>query len=92
MMIWRGLGFLVPLIWIGGLLLTEAMTGEQTYEHSGWPKFVAGLIGGAGIAIAGALLNENRTAANTHTFFFLDVRAWALVSVVAGIFLSMGSC
>jgi hypothetical protein len=91
MMIWRGFGFLVPVIWVAGLVLTEMMIGEQTYEHHGWPKFVACLVGAIGIAIAGGLLNQDRAPGNTHTFFFVDMRVWALVSVAAGIFLAMGS-
>jgi hypothetical protein len=90
MMIWKGFGFLVPLIWAGALVLTEVMIGEQTYEHNGWPKFVACLVGAIGIAVAGGLLNQGRAPGDTHTFFFVDMRVWALISVALGIYLSIG--
>ena len=68
------------------------MTGEQTYEHNGWPKFVACLIAAVGIALAGEALNRGRAAGDTHTFFFLDMQAWAPICVLFGIFFSLGSC
>ncbi len=40
--IWRGLGFLVPLIGIAGLLVTQSVVGDAYYQAHGWPKFVAG--------------------------------------------------
>jgi hypothetical protein len=46
LIIWRGLGFLVPLIGIGALLATQSVIGNAYYDSHGWPKFVAGLVAG----------------------------------------------
>ena len=45
MIIWQGLGFIVPLVLIGILALVEAMTeaalhDDQYYQEHGWPILV----------------------------------------------------
>ena len=44
LIIWRGLGFLVPLIGIAALLAPQSVIGNGYYQSHGWPKFVAGVV------------------------------------------------
>jgi hypothetical protein len=37
-------GFLVPLIGIAGLWVTQSAVGSGYYQAHGWPKFAAGLV------------------------------------------------
>jgi hypothetical protein len=90
LIIWRGLGFLVPVIWLASTLVTYMVLGNGTYEHNGWPKFVAGLFAALGIGWAGVKLNEQRAAGDTHTFFFLNMEVWAFIALGFGIFLAAG--
>lgn len=85
---WRGLGFLVPLVWVASLLITSGLVGERYYEAHGWPKLLAGLLAAVATGILGARLNKDRSGSNTHTFFFLNMEIWALISVVIGIWLA----
>jgi hypothetical protein len=80
--IWRGYGFLMPLIWLAGLLATYGLVGHQTYESHAWPKVLAGIVTAIAIGWTGATLNQNRPAGNKHTFFFMNMEAWAVVSLV----------
>jgi hypothetical protein len=69
LIIWRGLGFLVPLIGIGALLATQSVIGNGYYQSHGWPKFVAGLVGGLLVLLAGYGLNKDRPSETpTHSF------------------------
>jgi len=90
LIIWRGLGFLVPVIWLASTLVTYMVLGNGTYEHNGWPKFVAGLVAALAIGWAGVKLNGQRTAGDTHTFFFLSMEVWAFIALGFGVFLAAG--
>ena len=79
--IWRGLGFLVPLIGIAGLLATQSVVGNGYYQAHGWPKFAAGLVAGLLVLLAGCGLNKNRQS--PHVLFHsrrdlgsADLRLW----------------
>src|SRR5262245_61144370 len=63
MIIWSGLGFLVPVIAFLQLFLTEAavegmLRDDTYYQTHGWPKLVAFLIAAAIIWPLGNLLNR----------------------------------
>jgi hypothetical protein len=90
LIIWRGLGFLVPVIWLASAVLTNVLVGGVTYEHNGWPKFVAGLVAALVIGWAGGKLNAHRASGGTHTFFFLNMEVWAWISLFFGIILAAG--
>ena len=89
LIIWRGLGFLVPLIGIGALLATQSVIGNGYYDSHGWPKFVAGLVAGLLVLLAGCGLNKDRPSGNNHTFFFIPVEAWGVIIFVYGIVASL---
>ena len=65
MIIWSGWGFVVAVIGIGCLLLTElgveaAMKDDQYYQNNGWPKLVALLIAAVIVWPLGRALNRPR--------------------------------
>jgi hypothetical protein len=88
---WKGFGILVPLIWFAAALIVSYLVGPPYYEIHGWPKLVAGLVAAVVIGWAGSKLNENRPQGNRHSFFFLDMEIWALISVIGGIVLAVKS-
>jgi hypothetical protein len=87
--IWRGLGFLVPLIGIAGLLVTQSVVGDAYYQAHGWPKFAAGLVVGLLVLLTGCGLNKNRPSGNNHTFFFIPVEMWGVLIFVFGVVASL---
>lgn len=63
--IWSGLGFLVPLIAFGcclavQLLSEAAFHDENYYQSHGWPKLVALVVAAAIVAIVGRLLKRRQ--------------------------------
>jgi hypothetical protein len=61
MIIWSGLGFLVPLIAFGFLLATQvalnALNGAGFYESHGWAKFLALTVAGIVVWLLGTYLH-----------------------------------
>ena len=84
LIIFRGLGFLVPLIGIAALLATQAIVGSGYYDAHGWPKFAAGVVAGLLILLIGIGINKDRPSGNNHTFFFIPVEAWGVLAIVCG--------
>ena len=60
--VWTGLGWLVPVIWIVALVLTQssidAVYGEGFYTANAWPKQAALLVAAVPICILGIYLNH----------------------------------
>jgi len=58
---WSGWGFLVPVIWIGFFVLTQAglnaVIGPNTYESAEWPKLLAGILSAVTIWFVGKRVN-----------------------------------
>lgn len=98
-LIWRGWGWLVPVIVIAAFVATQlglnAAIGENTYESAEWPKYMAAGVAAALIGLAGYLLNYKyrKVAVNeetgekhkapSHHFFFVPMEFWAVVVPVA---------
>jgi Trk-type K+ transport system membrane component len=89
LIIWRGLGFLVPMIAIAGLWLTESMVGSAYYQAHGWPKFAACAVAGLLVLLIGSSVNKNRPSRNNHTFFFIPFEIWGVILFVGGIVSSL---
>lgn len=63
MIIWSGLGFLIPIIGFGCLLLGEAVTESlfqdtSYYQNHGWPKLAGLLIAAALVHLLGTALDR----------------------------------
>jgi hypothetical protein len=89
LIVWRGFGFLAPVIAIAALLGTQAVIGNSYYDSHGWPKFVAGLVAGLLVLLAGYGLNKDRPSGNNHTFFWIPVEAWGVIIFIYGIVASL---
>ena len=103
MIIWSGLGFLVPGISFACFLLTQmAMTSifndAKYYTEHGWPKFLAclmaaGLVGVVGLWLSGGRVyidkgtGEQVTIRRSHSFFLIPVVYWAPMIAVGGLVL-----
>ena len=88
LIVWRGLGFLVPIIGFACALLTEraanAIARDDTfYTKQGWPILLAMAIAAAIIWPLGRALN--RYDRNAHSFFVLPMEFWALACLAVGV-------
>jgi hypothetical protein len=100
MIIWSGLGFLVPGISFACFLLMElAMTSifndAKYYTEHGWPKLLACLMAAGLVGVVGLWLSQGRTYVDktgqkvtirrSHSFFFIPVLYWAPLIAVLGL-------
>jgi hypothetical protein len=86
---WRGLGFLVPLIFLGSLGIGSAVMGHSYFGAHGWPKLLTAVIAAITTALLGERLNRNKPEGHTHAFFLLNMENWALVFVGLGIWMAV---
>jgi hypothetical protein len=101
MIIWSGLGFVVPIIPIACFFVTQfALTSifnDATYysQHS-WPKLMVWLMAVGTVGLVGWLLSrgsvftdkttgEAVTIRRSHTFFFIPVIYWAPIVAAIGL-------
>jgi hypothetical protein len=82
--VWRGWGFVVPLIWFVSLWIAQigvnTVFGGGTYESYGIFKIIASVPIGIGVWVVGNLLNENITSIrNRHSLFFIPVEHWGAI-------------
>jgi hypothetical protein len=88
LIVWRGLGFLVPIIGFACALLTElavdGIAGQDSfYTKQGWPILLAMAIAAAIIWPLGRALN--RYDRNAHSLFVLPMEYWALACFAIGV-------
>jgi hypothetical protein len=95
LIIWKGLGFLVPVIAFACFLLMDFLTGrvdETYYSNHAWPMIVAGLLAAAIIGPLGWWLNrrpgrtlrdeatgERVTLRSAHSLFWVPMEYWAII-------------
>lgn len=93
--IWRGYGWLVPVIAIAALVGTQlsldSLFGADTYTSNEWAKLVALGVAATGLAITGYVFNFRKRAvfvdeetgekrkSNSHTFFWIPIEFWAVI-------------
>ncbi len=62
LVVWRGLGWLVPVVAFAALILSQlavdAVYGEGFYTATAWPKQVAFIVAAFAISILGIYLNH----------------------------------
>lgn len=95
LIIWRGFGWLVPVIIVASFLLSEAgldaVYGEGFYIANEWSPIAAIVIGSLLIAFLGYFLNHKKRIIHVdpesgkkkkspaHTLFFIPIEAWAII-------------
>jgi len=95
LIIWRGFGWLVPLIAFAGFLVMQlsldALYGEEYYSNNEWPKLAAVLASSFIIALLGYYLNFRKRITVTdestgkskkspaHALFFIPIQFWAII-------------
>ncbi|HEX8072424.1 MAG TPA: hypothetical protein VF546_20930 [Pyrinomonadaceae bacterium] len=83
LIIWRGLGILVPLLTAGVIFLvkaaTDALFGAGCFDAHGLPKLLGFWCAAAFIWLFGAMLDDD------HSFFFIPVKYWAFILAFFGL-------
>ncbi len=95
LVIWRGFGWLIPVIVFGTFLLSQialnSIYGEGFYKANEWPKIVVIVFSSLLIASLGYLLNYKKRQviideesgkkkkSPAHSLFFIPVEAWAVI-------------
>ncbi len=103
MIIWSGLGFVVPGISfvcfvVMDLAMTSMLNDPQYYTQHGWPKLLACLMAAGLVGVVGLWLSRGRvyidktagqqvTIRRSHSFFFIPVVYWAPIIAVGGLVL-----
>jgi len=92
MLIWKGKGFIVPLITILLCFLPESFINVIFFEESRWPKMLSFLLAGLLCFLIGKRLDQNKMSSifidektkeeiileTKHTFFFIDIKLWGM--------------
>jgi hypothetical protein len=95
LVIWRGFGWLIPVIVFGAFLLSQLalnfIFGEGFYKANEWPKVAAIVASSLLIASLGYFLNyKNRQViidpesgekkkSPAHSLFFIPIEIWAVI-------------
>ena len=73
LIVWRGLGWLVPVITFGVMILSQvaidALYGDGFYTANAWPKTVAIILAALSVGLLGVYLNhiKRRTTVDENT-------------------------
>jgi hypothetical protein len=86
-MIWRGLGYLVPVISLAAFVVTEIVTrgisgDPHFYQEHAWPKLLAAILAAAMLAGWGLALAKK--SPQKHAFLGILMHHWAPVPVLLG--------
>ncbi|MDJ0711802.1 MAG: hypothetical protein QNJ14_15535 [Woeseiaceae bacterium] len=64
LIVWRGFGWLVPVVVFGALILSQlsvdAVYGEGFYTANGWPKQLAFIVAALSVGFLGFFLNHTK--------------------------------
>jgi hypothetical protein len=101
MIVWTGLGFVVPGIsvfcfYVTQLVMTSIFKDARYYTEHGWPKFLACLLASGLVYLLGLSLSsgkvhiDQRTGKQviirrSHSFFFIPVLFWAPIIAICGL-------
>ncbi len=93
--VWRGFGWLVPVIFIASFILMQfalkSLIADAYYTSHEWPKIASILIGSVAVALLGYFLNyKKRTIlvdeetgkkqkSPSHSLFFIPMEIWAIL-------------
>jgi len=100
MIIWSGLGVLVPVIAGICLFLMNAIVGSTAFNSQGWPKTVALLVAAGIVSLVGYKIQQQPGRVvidkatgrevmlkRRHSVFFVPVLYWGPILAVIGIIL-----
>jgi hypothetical protein len=95
LVIWRGFGWLIPVVLFGTILLSQmaldSIYGAGFYKANAWPKIAAITVSSLFIALLGYLLNYKKrpivvdtesgkkTKSPAHSLFFIPIEVWAVI-------------
>lgn len=87
MIVWRGAGILVPILWVGINVLFSALTSGFVPQDAQAVRVLFHVINTAVTAGAifyiGRRLNRSRPEGQpTHTFFFIPMEYWSIAVVL----------
>ena len=93
--VWRGFGFVVPLIacvvFVSTQFAIDAAMGDDYYTANGWPKFVACSAVAMVLLPVGLWMNRSTSGTqvgSVHTFFFIPVQYWSAIVFLFGIYMA----
>ncbi|HZT43285.1 MAG TPA: hypothetical protein VFA07_14035 [Chthonomonadaceae bacterium] len=100
MIIWSGLGILVPVIAAICLFVMNAIVGSAAFDSQGWPKTIALLVAAGIVSVVGYKIRrqpgrvvvDKATGREVrlhrrHSVFFVPVLYWGPILAVIGIIL-----
>jgi predicted permease len=93
-LVWRGLGILVPIVWFATACITEILTdklfGTGTYAALSLPKILGSIAVGLLLLVIGVAVNKDKYADNKHSFFWIPIEFWVILvpvfTIIAVIF------
>lgn len=99
MIVWNGLGFLVPLIALVCIFIMNQIVGNATFNGFGWPKSVALFISAVLVTLLGLYFRKQPgkvmidkatgqevVMKSNHSLFFIPVVYWGAIYAVIGIY------
>lgn len=82
-LIWRGWGIVVPIVWFVTLLIVQLLTnnvfGAGTYEAYSLPKIIGTIPAALILWAIGTAVNKDIYSDNKHAFFFISIEYWAFI-------------
>jgi hypothetical protein len=91
MIVWRGRGFLVVIIAVAALILTQmavdGMNSEGYYSAHSFPQILAGIFAAIPIWFLGKKWNDESD--RRHELFFIPMQYWALIVLALVIWVAM---
>jgi hypothetical protein len=93
-LIWRGLGILVPIVWFATAflmqILTDKLFGTGVYAAWSVPKILGSIVVGLLLSVIGIAVNKDKYADNKHSFFWIPFEFWGIIvpvfTIIAMIF------
>ena len=95
LIVWRGYGWLVPIIVVASFLVAQlsvdTVYGEDYYRVHEWPKILAIVTGSILVGLFGFFINYKKREeiidqltgkirkSPAHTLFFIPVEFWAII-------------
>jgi len=99
MIVWSGLGFLVPLIALVCIFVMNQLVGDATFHGFGWLKAVALFVSAVLVTLLGFFLKkqpdrvmidkatgQEMAIRSRHSVFFIPVIYWGAIYAAIGVY------